>query len=105
MYDKKSISCYFRKYLEAEAHVLLRLSKLETLTEQKMKFSIKDVFSKCDQIRSFLWMWRHLLKKALMKNYIFVQCQEHIGSSATLRSYNFLWTYSPPQTFILEIFW
>ena len=56
MYDKKSISCYFRKYLEAEAHVLLRLSKLETLTEQKMKFSIKDVFSKCDQIGSFLWM-------------------------------------------------
>ena len=25
------------------------------LTAQKMKFSIKDFLSKCDQIRSFLW--------------------------------------------------
>ena len=36
-----------------------------------MKFSIKDFFSKCDQIRSFLRMWSHLLKKFLMKNFIF----------------------------------
>ena len=33
-----------------------------------MKFSIKDFFSKCDQIRSFL---PHLLKKSLMKSFIF----------------------------------
>ena len=32
-----------------------------------MKFSIKDFFSKCDQIRSFLWIWSHLLKKSLME--------------------------------------
>ena len=31
----------------------------------------KDSFSKCDQIRSFLWIWPHLLKKYLMKNFIF----------------------------------
>ena len=31
----------------------------------------KDFFSKCDQIRSFLWIWSHLLKKSLMKNFIF----------------------------------
>ena len=37
-------------------------------TAQKMKFSIKDFFSKCDQIRSFLWIWSHLLKKSLMEN-------------------------------------
>ena len=30
-----------------------------------MKFSIKDFFSKCDQIRSFLRIWSHLLKKSL----------------------------------------
>ena len=36
-----------------------------------MKFSIKDFFSKCDQIRSFLQIWSHLLKKSLMKNFIF----------------------------------
>ena len=40
-------------------------------TVQKMKFSMKDFFSKCDQIRSFLWIWSHLLKKSLMENFIF----------------------------------
>ena len=28
-----------------------------------MKFSIKGFFSKCDQIRNFLRIWSHLLKK------------------------------------------
>ena len=37
-----------------------------------MKFSIKYVFCKCDQIRSFLWIWSHLLKKSLMENFIFL---------------------------------
>ena len=36
-----------------------------------MKFFIKDFFSKCDQIRSFLWIWSHLRKKSLMKNFHF----------------------------------
>ena len=36
-----------------------------------MKFSIKDFFSKCDQIRSFLWIRSHLLKKSVMENFIF----------------------------------
>ena len=40
-------------------------------TAQKMKFSINDFFSKCDQIRSFLRIWSHLLKKYLMENFIF----------------------------------
>ena len=40
-------------------------------TAQKVKFSIKDFFSKCDQIRSFLRIWSHLQKKSLMKNFIF----------------------------------
>ena len=40
-------------------------------TAQKMKFSIKDFFSKCDQIRSFLRIWSQLLKKSLMENFIF----------------------------------
>ena len=37
-------------------------------TAQKMKFSTMDFFSKCDQIRSFLWIWSYLLKKSLMEN-------------------------------------
>ena len=38
---------------------------------QKMKFFIEDFFSKCDQIRRKLRIWSHLLKKCLMKNFIF----------------------------------
>ena len=41
------------------------------VTAQKMKFSIEDFFSKCDQIRSFQRIWSHLLKKSLMENFIF----------------------------------
>ena len=42
-----------------------------TVTAQKMQFSIKDFFSKCDQIRSFLPIWSYLLKISLMENFIF----------------------------------
>ena len=42
-----------------------------TYTAQKIKFSVKDFLSKCDQIRSFLRIWLHLLKKSLMENFIF----------------------------------
>ena len=31
----------------------------------------KDFFRKWDQIRSFLWICSHLLKKSLMENFIF----------------------------------
>ena len=40
-------------------------------TAQKMRFSIKDFFSKCDQIPRKLRIWLHLLKNSLMKNLIF----------------------------------
>ena len=36
-----------------------------------MKFSIRDFFGKCDQIRRKLPIWSHLLKKSLMENFIF----------------------------------
>ena len=42
---------------------------------RKTKFSIKVFFIKCDQIRIFLWIWSHLLKKFLMENFIF--CAVH----------------------------
>ena len=35
-----------------------------------MKFSIKDFFSKFDQIRRKLRIWSHLLKKSLIENFI-----------------------------------
>ena len=46
-----------------------------TITAQKMKFSIKNFFSKYDQILSFLRIWSHLPKKSLIENFIF--CAMH----------------------------
>ena len=40
-------------------------------TAQKMKISIKDFFSKCDQICRKLQIWSYLLKKSLMENLSF----------------------------------
>ena len=40
-------------------------------TAQRIEFSIKIFFSKCDQIRRKLRIWSHLLKKSLMENFIF----------------------------------
>ena len=51
--------------------LLVFTSELTLHTAQKMKFSIKDFFSKCDQIRNLLRIWSHLLKKSLMENFIF----------------------------------
>ena len=42
-----------------------------------MKFFIKDFFSKCDQIHRKLWIWSHLLKKSLMKNFSFCAVNTH----------------------------
>ena len=56
-----------------DIYVLDYINKQTTV--QKMKFSIKDFFSKCDQICSFLRIWSYLLKKSLMENFIF--CAMH----------------------------
>ena len=41
-------------------------------TASKMKFPIKDFFSKCNQIRRKPRIWSQLLKKFLMENFIFL---------------------------------
>ena len=50
---------------------LSRFQGMILFTAQKMKFSIRGIFSKCDQIRWKLRIWSHLLKKSLMENFIF----------------------------------
>ena len=50
-------------------HCAMNLDKFHT--PQKMKFAIKDFFSKCDQIRRKLRIWSQLLKNYLMGNFIF----------------------------------
>ena len=47
------------------------LSHLDHIAKKKKKFSIKDFFSKCDQIHRKLRIWSHLLKKFLIENFIF----------------------------------
>ena len=54
-------------------------------TAQKMHFSIIDFFGKCDQIRSFLRIWSHLLKKSLMENFIFCAVRLSGGSKSLLK--------------------
>ena len=56
--------------------IIKKLCKLQTPnTTQKMKFSIKDFFSKCDQIRRKLQIWSHLLKRYLFESFIFCALQ------------------------------
>ena len=58
---------------------------LSSFTAQKMKFSITDFFSKCEQIRSFLRIWSHLLMKSLMDNFIFCAVFELVNIKQELR--------------------
>ena len=51
--------------------IMLKLCDSVSCTALKIKFFIKDFFSKCDQIWRKLRIWSHLLKKSLMENFIF----------------------------------
>ena len=64
---------------------------------KKMKFSIKDFCSKCDQIPSFLRIWSHFLKKSLVENFIFcVVFPVFVISFCAAKNRV---TYSPSRTF------
>ena len=65
---------------------------LKFTTAQKMKCSIKDFFSKCDQIRSFLWIWPHLLNKFSVENFVFCALfiyDQSVVSSCVVYIFNF----------------
>ena len=57
-----------------------------------MKFPMKDFFSKSDRIRRKLRIWSHLLKKSLMKNFIFcaVITRHHLIASLQMETGNSL---------------
>ena len=82
-------------------HLSVRVGKhagVSPFTAQKIKFSIKYFFSKCEQIRRKLRIWSHLLKKSLIGNFIFcavinwekAEVQKVYSSK---RPYAFLWSY------------
>ena len=58
---------------------------------RKMKFSIKDFFSKYDQIRRKLQILSYLLKKSLMENFIFCAVY-HVHQKSSWKSiYHVSW--------------
>ena len=70
LYIREDISLRKTSFKNVDKDIrTLILDISSTSIAQKMKFSIKDFFGKCDQIRSFLWS--RLLNKSLMKNFIF----------------------------------
>ena len=62
----------FSSLFDSKDNVLIKFfHDSDTITAMRMKFSITDFFSKCDQIRRELRILSHLLKKFLMENFIF----------------------------------
>ena len=64
-----------------------------------MKFSIKDFFSKYDQICSLLQIWSHLLKKSLMENFIFFAVIPQYFYEKTMSPFLWLFKYLNPYKF------
>ena len=58
--------------------MLIHVLRERNFTAQKMKFSIKDFFSKCDHIHKKVRIWSHLLKKSLLENFIFCEVFEDL---------------------------
>ena len=52
-----------------------------------MNSSTKEFFSKCDQIRSFLWIWLLLLKKSLIENFAFCAVSEAAFAGVLQQNY------------------
>ena len=61
--------CYYNSLGYNSSHT--RIPQLDGTLHKKMKFSMKDFVSKCGQIRRKLRIWSDLMKKSLMKNFIF----------------------------------
>ena len=57
------------KFSCSESKDVLKIYKRQY---KKMKVSIENFFSKCDQIHKKLWIWSHFLKKSLMKIFNFL---------------------------------
>ena len=81
MCEKKYLNKYiatfcktFRCKIIQQTFISIETVFLVIITAKKMKFSIKDFFGRCHQIRMKLGIWSHLLKKSLMETSFFVRC-------------------------------
>ena len=71
LYCTKMRYCHVQLWFREECYKFYAIWIITAFAAQKMKFSIKDFFSKCHHIRRKLRIWSHLLKKTLMENFIF----------------------------------
>ena len=117
LFRKTQQQIYLRKYCtcnftDSEIRHLCFLANLQKLrqallrntqqhTAQTTKFSIKDFFSKCGQIRSFLRIMLHSLKKYFMENFIFS------AVAATSESYILRYVQKRPskKKIIVKLLW
>ena len=72
---------------------------------QKIKFFMKNFFSKCDQIHKKLRIWSHLLEKPLMENFSFCAVtisliSDHLGYHL---SFLFIWEFKSFSIFQMTI--
>ena len=70
VFDNSLSDYFFQVFFPENRHFAQKLFTVHTV--QKMKFPIKDFFSKCDQIlqiHSFLRISSHLLEKSLTENF------------------------------------
>ena len=53
-----------------------------------MKFSVKDFFSKCEQIHKKLRICSHLLRKSLTRNFVFfISVFQYFSSDSLMRNF------------------
>ena len=88
---------FYIEYISSNLSLHTKLIKSLLFTAQT-KFSIKDFFSNCDQIRSFLRIWPYLLGKSFMENFIF--CAVIIAIIAII---NTAWKVSKFEVFLVRI--
>ena len=89
-----------RRHQENQSRTISKLNKVNHFA--KMKFYIKHFANKCDQIRSFLRIWSHLLEKSTMENFIFLcseltntrLTQKHESAWGTFKCQRTLWNIS-----------
>ena len=66
---------FFTEHLQC---LLLKISillqSLSSIRAQKMKFSVRNFFIKCDNLCRKLRIGSHLLMESVMESFIFVQC-------------------------------
>ena len=86
---------FTEEILHGKLHFLCSDKKQQVLNKnvhgpkpaQKIKFSMKDFFSKCDQICRKLRIWSHLLKKSLMEKFIFCAVKECLHGIYEMRKF------------------